>query len=282
MWDSVRVVRTGLILLGLAGSTFAPAAPKKGPAPQVNWWITQFTYVKRVGKEPSAPANDQPVDIAPEMVGRDLEAIRLNEEDSLFTKDEVRELVMPICEAFAQARPGEDLILLSTRARGGGILAPRTGITARLFIKEGRLNLILHDARLAFMDRYLGTHVLPDFKYGSRTEPSTAEMFCLGAEKVRNDWLTFPVILAAPVATAKALAPAQAMAPAPAPAAAPAPVVVPAPAPLPAAEPESKIPDGGLYDEQQQRLRGLKRLLDEKLITEEEYQQKRKEILQTL
>jgi hypothetical protein len=66
------------------------------------------------------------------------------------------------------------------------------------------------------------------------------------------------------------------------PAAAPAATVAPAP-PAPAAAPPLPRPrDPGYADDVEQRLLTLKRLRDRGLISEEEYQQKRKEILQQL
>jgi hypothetical protein len=70
---------------------------------------------------------------------------------------------------------------------------------------------------------------------------------------------------------------------------APAPMPTPAAAPAaaaatpvqPAAAP-GRARDPAFYDEQEQRLRTLKRLRDNNLISEDEYQQKRREVLQQL
>jgi hypothetical protein len=42
------------------------------------------------------------------------------------------------------------------------------------------------------------------------------------------------------------------------------------------------VKDKAFFDQQQERLRGLKRMRDENLISEEEYQQKRQAIIDTL
>lgn len=294
MSNAIRIARTGVVLLALAGSGFAPAAPKKAPANQPNWWISEFTWVKKTAKEPNAPDNDKPVFLSLDMMKQDLAAIQLNQEEPLFGKDEIKDLARPMCEALAQAKPNEDLLLLSTSRRSDSLLATRSAITARFFIKDGRLNLILHDARNAFYDRYLGTRVTPEFKYGSRTLAGAVEIDCAGAEKVRRDWLTFPVILQAPAPVSKAMAPA-AMAPAAMAPAAAAPVVAPAAAPVaapvaapefaPAAVPAPAAPlikDKAYYEQQQLRLRTLKQLHDDNLISDEEYNAKRKELLGSL
>jgi hypothetical protein len=260
----LSAARSGLVLMALAGSAFAAESR------QMAWWITEFTYVKRVAKEANAPANDQPIKLAPEMVSQDLAAIRLNPNETLFDSTEIKELMWPICQALSLAKPNEDVILLSTSARGGGLLGTRSALTARLFVREGRLNLILHDTRNAFYDRYLGTKKLPEFKFGSRTEPSPVDVDCPGAEKVRGDWLTFPAILHTPKPAVGAMVPAAAV-----PSAVPAPAAVPVPVP----EPATQARDEAYYEQQQVRLRAITRLHDEKLISDAEFNEKRKEIL---
>lgn len=301
MGNALRAARTGLVLLGLAGTVTVPAAPKNAPSQQLNWWIGEFNYLKRVPKEPNAPPNDQPVRLSPEMVRQDLSAMRLGPDEFLFGGDEINGLVMPICQALALAGPDEDLIALSTSTRSKKIFATRSGLTARLFVKAGRLNVILHDARLAFYDRYLGTKAVPDFKFGSRYEQSPVEMSCPGADQVRGDWLAFPVVLEAkaPEIKAMAAAPAAAMAPAAAvPAAAAAPAVpAPAAVPVPAAAAPAAAPAAALaaapaaapapkdqtfFEQQQQRLRYLKRMHDDGLISDAEYNKKRQEIIDAL
>lgn len=93
---------------------------------------------------------------------------------------------------------------------------------------------------------------------------------------------------ASPVAVA-APAPAAVSVAAPAPIAVPTPVVSVSPAAPAAAAPLATAPavpakprDAAFFEEQEQRLRTLKRLRDANLISEEEYQAKRREILGTL
>lgn len=86
---------------------------------------------------------------------------------------------------------------------------------------------------------------------------------------------------AAPAAAAKAVAPAAgAVPPAPLPAAAPA-AAAPARSPAPAAAPQ-RPRDAAFLEELELRLQTLKRLRDRELITEAEYQQKRRELLDQL
>jgi len=84
--------------------------------------------------------------------------------------------------------------------------------------------------------------------YGSRVRPSQVTLRCPGALSRRGDWLVFPLDQAPP----------------PPPVAAPKPV------------------QAAAHPEQEERLRALKHLLDEKLITEKEYKTKRAEIIKSI
>jgi len=139
-------------------------------------------------------------------------------------------------------------------------------------VQGGELQLIVRAARLEFYDAYRGTHQPPRFEFGSRTASGSASLRSAGATNRRGDWLSIPLV---PVAVQAA--PASPAGPA---AATPAAV---APAPAPAAAPVARKPlDAAGAEDIERRLETLKRLRDKGLITEEEYQHKRKEILQLL
>ncbi len=235
---------------------------------QTQWQLANFTWVKRVAAEPGAPANAQPAPLSEEALVAALGPVVISEEGldvPLFAKDELKRLSRALREALTLAQPGEDVILLSTFKRGGGFMEMPLGLTARLFVREGALNLIVHDARLPFMDRYSADRTLPTFAYGSRTAASGVTLQAPHGTRLRGDWLTLPL-----TAT-----PAVAATPAPAAIAAPMPV---APAPAPAAAPR----DAAFYEAQAQRLKALKKLREENLLSEAEYQEKRDAILKTL
>ncbi len=243
-----------------------------GDPGQWRWQPANFTWVKRVPAEAGAPANDQPVRLAKETLAAALASVRFSadgKDTPLFVKDEVPVLAKILGEAFALAKPDEDLVLLSTARRGGGLMAAAQGVTARLFVKDGALNLLVHDTRQDFMDRYLVEGAQPSFTYGSRMAAAPVSLAAPGATRLRGDWLALP--LAAPPAAPAAPVPAPAAAPAPQPAA-PAAALTPA-----AAGPR----DAAFYEAQTERLRALKKLRDENLITEAEYQARREAILKT-
>jgi hypothetical protein len=247
-------------LLALAPATRARAAD------QTQWKLGSFTWVKRVPAEPGAPANAHPAALPEAALQAILGPIQVKDggkDVPLFGKDDLKELPKALSEALAHAQPGEDLILLSTNKHGegllGGFLERATALTARLFVRDGALNLIIHDARLDFMDRYLADYLQPTFAYGSRQKASAELLQAPQATRLRGDWLAFPLLVAS----------------------------TPAPAPVAVAPPVAAViapvaRDSAFFEAQTQRLKALKRLRDENLISEAEYQEKREAILKTL
>ena len=239
---------------------------------RTQWNLGEFSYVKLVPAETGAPPNAQPVNLAPGGLAALLGSVRATLDGKgvpLFYKDEVAALAPALSEALAQAGPDQDVVLVSTSRRGHYLMRAE-GLTARIFVRDGALNLLVHDARLAFMDAWLELSTLPTFVFGSRTQPGDADLQAPGAQRVRPDWLVLPL---APAAAA--LPPAAAPLPA---APAPAPSAAPAPAPKPA--PSSR--EEAAYQTTAERLRTLERLRDDHLITEAEYQARREAILKSL
>jgi hypothetical protein len=241
-----------------------PAKPGKR-----SWSLHEFTTIRLVRREPGSKPNQHPASVSPAILSQQLAAIQFVADSAaqrLFSADEVAELTAPLAQALASAGPDDDVVLLSTSRRGEGFLTPPTGVTARLFVQDGALQVLLNDTRLDFVNRYRGTNIEPEFVYGSRAKAGPAVVQSGGARNVRADWLA--VSLTTPPVEA-GTPPAAAAKPVPAPPAA-------APAPAPAAQPAAS------GDEIERRLTTLKRLRERNLISEEEYQQKRREILQQL
>jgi len=232
-----------------------------------SWEVSPFTWVKRAAVEPGAPANSHPLRVDEAALVQALGSVRFltgAKEQALFAPAEAAELGRPLAEALAAAGPGEDLLLLSSSKREAGFFGKSLSVTARVFAREGRLNLIVQDTRLDFVEIYFHTFIMPTFKHGSRTSAGSAVLKAAGAESPRPDWIALP--LAAPAAAA----PVPVLA-APAPKAV---AAVPPAAPA-AARP---APAAGL----EERLRELKRLRDLDLITAEEYARKKQELLKDL
>jgi Short C-terminal domain len=255
----------------LFGKSAAPADTAKANPGQRVWQIREFTRLQRVPREEGSAPNQQPVQLQAEVLRQQLsqvQAVGGSGRQSLFAADELAELVGPLVEAFAGAGAGEDVLLLSASRRDAGIFGSPTAVVARLFVQGESLQLIVHDTRFDFFDNYKGTHVEPRFTFGSRAATGEAAIQSASASNRRTDWLSIPLQMA------QAAAPATAATPGPAP---PATVRPAAAAPAP-----RKALDAAAAEDIERRLETLKRLHDKGLISDDEYQQKRQEILQLL
>lgn len=259
----------------------ALAPPARPAAPPTQWDLGSFSYVKLVPAEPGAQPNAHPATLPAPGLAALLGAVRATVDGKvvpLFHKDELPPLARALGEALAQARPDQDVVLVSTSRRGPYFMRAE-GITARVFLQGGALNLLVHDARLAFMDAWLESDISPTFVFGSRSAPGDARLQAPAATTIRPDWLALPLAPEGAAAPSPAPVPAP---PAPAPAPTPAPVPAPAPAPAPAPEAAPTPEAEAAYQAKAERLRTLKRLRDEQLITEAEYQARREAILKSL
>ena len=263
-----------------ADTSSAPSTPTP-PATrgQRSWPIRDFTRVELVPREAGAPDNQQPAQLSTEALRQQLAQIEFtgpNGRLPLFTADEIGDLATPLVQALGNAGPGDDVLLLSSYRREGGILVAPKAVTARIFVQGGSLQIIVNEARHDFYDLYRGTDVRPKFTYGSRTTQGVAVLHSTGATNRRPDWISIPLqpegSAAASVAPAAAPPPSLQATPTAAQRTAP---VGALPAPRPAVAPARA-------DDFERRLETLQRLHEKHLITEDEYQQKRKEILQQL
>jgi len=244
----------------------AAAALQAAPPRRANWELRQFNWVKLVDQEKGAEPSAHPVRVNPSGLRALLAKVQvLPGGEYLFSREDLDRFQGPLAEALGLAAPGEDVVVFCTSRKDGGFLAPEMTLTARMFAKGDRLHLIVGETRLEFAGP-ARAHVGPPLPgYGSRTQPGQAALKAEGAQVLRPDWIAFPVAEAA-------------KGPDPAPAPAAAPVAAPAPAPDPQVRsvPLAVKPPKGSAEE---RLRTLNRLREEKLVSEEEYQRKRKEIL---
>jgi Short C-terminal domain len=249
------------------------------------------SYVRIETREHGAPLNQHPVAIEPPVLRALLSRVQLPEKgnDPVFNSDQFDEIVAPLAEALARVLPEQDVsFAVSGRVGVVGLLAPRVVTTARVFYVDNRMNLIFGLVRQDWESRYRATAYLIPFEPGKRSGPvdRAVSVRATGAAVTRRpDWLVLDPLAPPPV-----VAPLQPPPPAPAVVipsvttspAAPS-VAAPAPAAPPAA-PSAAAPSDGdaLYRQVAERLKALQKLRDAGAITEEEYQQKRREILRTL
>lgn len=245
-----------------------------------HWQIDEFTSVRVVPKETGAPDNQHPALVNDASLRAQLgtvETVLRRGAEPLFDPAELQALAPVIAKALAAARPDEDIQLVSTARRGGGALATPMAVTGRLFAQGGALQLIVHDARYDFVNAARMSRTAPRFTYGSRSDAGVDRLRTPAGSGQRADWVSFPMSnLTGPGVVGATTAPAPAAVAAPVAPAVTTPVAPAAPAVVAPTAPS------GPADEIEQRLTTLKRLRDKGLITEEEYQAKRRELLQRL
>ena len=166
------------LALAFPAALVATCAALAGPSHRTTWELRNFTWVKLARQEKGAEPNEHPAKVDREALTRALAGIRFGDE-ALFEAGELKALARPLVEALAEARADEDLNLLSANRRGAGMMAPELGVTARLFVRDGRLNVIVFETRSNFMDRIQARDWVPTFTYGSRTEAQAAALLGL-------------------------------------------------------------------------------------------------------
>ena len=243
------------------------------------WTLHEFTTIRLVPRESGSAPNQHPAPIDAEVLRQQLAQVRFDaaptSREALFAAGELAELVEPLREAFASAGPEDDVLLLSSSRRGGGMFLQPLAVTARLFVQGGQPAGDRQRRALRVLQR------LQRLAAGRRSSPSvratsagTVALRSASATASRADWLALPLAgrgrragdrraAGGSCASARGAAARRG-------------------GPARAAAPALRPRDPGFADEVEQRLITLKRLRERGLISEEEYQQKRREILQAL
>ena len=246
----------------------------------------ELSFVRIEQREPGAALNEHPFPISAEALRVLLARVQLpGEKEALWNAQELDEIAPPLASALAQASAEQD-VSFSTAGQHGllGPLAPKLNTTARIFRRDGQLQLIVGVVRQDIGSAFRGSGVLGPIEMGKRAAPvKSGTQLGIAPEfgrLQRGDWVVLGLDAAAPAAAAVPPLPAVPAVPA-APAAgwgAP-PAGVPAAAPVPPAPPADAEAIARSVGE---RLKALQKLRDAGLVTEQEYQEKRREILKTL
>lgn len=255
----------------------------------------QFSFVRIEAREPGAALNEHPFAIEPAALRAALAAVTLDDakKTTVLGEDELAELVPPLAQALERAGAEQD-VSFAVAGRYGftGPLAARSITTARVFRRDGRLQVIFGLVRNPFESQFRATGYLLPFDPGQRSEPVDRGIRVLAdvpaGTSVRADWVALDLAAAAPsrasaAPTAQAAAPQAPSRPASAPAA-PVPAGI---APPPVVEPTApRGPANGDADtiaaRAAERLKALKKLREQGLISDQEYQDKRTQILREL
>ncbi|WP_374600117.1 SHOCT domain-containing protein [Niveibacterium sp.] len=244
--------------------------------------LSPWDYIElqqRSGAEKGAP-NQHPVQLSADAVTRALSSVQVilgKDTVALFEQAEVSRLARAIAGSLTKAGPDQDLVFVSTsRHKELGAYGAKLTNTGRVFYADGALQLIvgvqLSDALLGLRPGTSPTRALDPGKRAKSSERvKIVDPGQSGARVVRNDWIAFQLDAAASAASAAPAAPA---------------VVAPAAAPAAAAQPASSpAVDRAVqrhFSQQESRLVLLKRMRDQGLITEAEYEAKRAEALKNL
>jgi hypothetical protein len=263
-------------------------------------WSHRYQYVRLVPREQQCQgadttANDHPKDLD-ERLQAALASMRIDLPDQektapVFTRSELAQVIGPLVRAFKKATPDEDVALAIEGMHPGKFGLERSILSARLFIRNGNtLQVIFGKKLFAPVEDYdPNWHAEPkDYRLnpylpGSRCQKAGKKFPALlttptvrfheQAGVARKNWLA--INLAAPATPVQAPAP-MAMPPARQTPTVTAPPAAPAPGammPKAAGPPQKSI---------EEKLQILKDLKDKKLITDKEYQEKKKEILDSL
>jgi hypothetical protein len=306
---------------GPNGAALTDQVSRDSAAPRTVAMVHQgtFNYVRIERAEDGAAPNLHPLDVDEAELTRLLGAVRLGTKP-LFNADDLEAIVPHLATALNRATPAQDVsFAVAGRHSAFGWLAARDVTTGRLFNTAAGLQFIVGMAHRRFEDQFKATGTMIPFEPGRRAaplpepEPVTLKLAASVGNLVRTDWVALrpvamaqaagtgvapalPVPAPTPAPAATAAVPAAATAttstaatpPAPLAPAAPAAQAAPSPSATPAAaaapaRPAASAPGADArYREASERLKTIERLRNSGLISQQEYEDKRKQILQDL
>ena len=227
----------------------------------------QFSYVRIETREPGAPPNQHPYVVDPAALRQMLVAVTTDtgKPEPILGPEALDEILGPLATALAQATPEQDVAFAVAARRGlFGPLSARVVTTGRVFRSAERLDVVVGLLHKDFENQYRATGYLIPFEPGKREKPvesATRIAVTRGmGERRRADWAALRLDVLPP----------------------PPPVAARPGAGGPAPAAAAPVTADTLYKSVSERLKALQRLKDEGLITEQEYQDRRKVILQSL
>ena len=246
-----------------------------------------FVRIERI--EPGVSDNTHPFEISIDTLRQRLASLTLKDVP-VFSNDELNRIVPYLAAALAKASPKEDVTFAVTGKHGlFGNVSPKTVTTARIFDHDQRLHVIFGEMHNPFALSLQGTDILQPFTPGRRAERIETHWALtpgMGSFTTadRPDWISFDT---ARIEPAVELTVKPAVKPTEKPAVAPAAKPIEVPASKPVVEPAATVGKAGAEvdrrtEEINLRLRVLSRLKESGAITEDEYRERRRAILQEL
>ncbi len=222
----------------------------------------RYSFVRIETRESGAALNQHPVTIAPARLRAALEQVQWVDtpSEALFSSKQLDEITAPVAAALGRASAEQDVsFAVSDQFGFFGPLASRAVTTARIFLRDGQLQLIVGLARRDFESQFRGSGTLIAFEPGQRAQPVDRQVRLAvvagSGRQLRADWVALGVS-GDPAAAAPTFP------------------TLPAAAAAKGAE--------EIYRGVAERLRALEKLRNDGLITEAEYQEKRKQLLRDL
>jgi len=263
-----------------ACGTFGPSDEDKRAPGEVtptsrNVYINNPSIYVRLDEAKGALAsNDHPVNVSVAQVRAWLAGIKVKPEDSdepipLIPADLLPQLSVLVAQALGDARPDQDVIFHTFRKVGSWFGSTRRDTTARVFYRDGALNLIfgdLDDFYSEQLDRDLQP-ITPGYR-NTRSDFSgklidSPEFTYIGN---RPDWIR---INTSAIAETKRKTPRAA-------------IVAPVAPVLTAPTPTAQTNQDPRWTQLQERLLILEGLREKGLITQKDYEVKKREVLEVL
>lgn len=248
--------------LGMSADSKTPVArlaSQKGP----EIYRGKYSFVRLAPSETGAAASQSRAIDAGQLAAA-LSALTLRNGQPVFVAEELDEIVPHLSYGLEQAKANEDVVFAVSGTHGSRLMSSHLVTTGRMFVTDGQLNLIFGLLQSAFDVERLSHQPTKVFTPGSRlrvaAEPATAAGGAwLPSASGRSDWLVLPLDRLA--ATVPAAVPSETAAEAP-----------------PRAAPTA-VDNGQAVSDVERRLAINAHLLRQGLVTEEEYQEKRRAIL---
>ena len=184
-----RAARAGIVPIGAAATE---AAPQAAPGPRE-------PAVRLAPREPGTPPNDPPARLAPAALRAALQRVTVQagaEPGPLFGARELDVLVGPLADALARAAPDEDVVF-AVEVDAPSATAPGRVTSARLFRRDGQLQLIVGRARQALQARDAsgepdaGPHGLRPGRRAGPVDPALRLAVAPGGGSLhRGDWVS--------------------------------------------------------------------------------------------
>ena len=257
----LRLVLRIAFLAGVAAGLSACSLIGAGNPQIVSYeYRPRYGYVRIERIEAGAPDNAHPFSIPPDALSQMLAGLKVEggvsiSVEPMFTQGELKEIVPHLAAALAKAGPREDVTFAVTGKHGFlGAYSSKSVTSARVFVRERQLNVIFRLVHELYEGGELGYGVPPVFLPGTRAHRSDAGWKVVPGDGrlagERLDWVMLDTTATKPKEATGA--------------------------PGTPAAVDSRV------QEIENRLRTLDRLKADGLIKEEEYNERRRAILQGL